>query len=183
MQEEIAQNNARIEELEEQTRNLEEENSNLEETIVKQRKQSELASQEIDNLRTRANVTQTNWLKERDDLISREAFAREEYEQARQAMQDWEVLAMEERSRKKNLEEQVADLEEQLSTFKDSHEKAASDRDVQSQTVDNLQRALREIQDGMITIHEITWIIIDIEQRGRKSYESLSRTLKRNSHN
>jgi chromosome segregation ATPase len=149
IQEEIAQNNTRIEELEEHTRSLEDENANLEETLGKQKKQNELQSQEIDSLRNRANATQTSWVKERDDLISREAFAREEYEQARQAMQDWEVLAMEERAMRKTLEEKVTDLEEQLASFKEAHERAASERDSQSQTVDNLQRALREIQDGM----------------------------------
>jgi chromosome segregation ATPase len=100
----------------------------------------------------RATLTQSNWVKERDELISREAFAREEYEQAKQAMQDWEVLAMEERSMRENLAEKVTDLEEQLSILKEAHERAASERDSQSQTVDNLQRALREIQDGTIPI-------------------------------
>ena len=64
-------------------------------------------------------------------------------------MQDWEVLAIEERSMRENFAERVADLEEQVSTHREAHEKAASERDCQSLTVDGLQRALQEIQDGL----------------------------------
>jgi hypothetical protein len=64
-------------------------------------------------------------------------------------MQDWEVLAMEERSMRENLGEKVSELEEQLSTQKDAYEKAAAERDNQSHTIDGLQRALRDLQDGM----------------------------------
>jgi len=55
---------------------------------------------------------------------------------------------MEERSIRENLGERVTALEEQLATHKEAYEKAASERDSQSSTVDGLQRALREIQDG-----------------------------------
>ena len=64
-------------------------------------------------------------------------------------MQDWEVLAIEERSMRENFAERVADLEDQVSTHREAHEKAASERDCQSLTVDGLQRALQEIQDGL----------------------------------
>lgn len=63
-------------------------------------------------------------------------------------MQEWEVIAMEERSVKENLVDRVADLEEQITTLKEDYEKASADRDSQSQTVEGLQRALRDIQDG-----------------------------------
>ena len=93
-------------------------------------------------------MSQQNWIKERDELVSREAMAREEYESAKQAMQDWEVLAMEERSQRESLSEKVAELEHQLATVREAHDRAASERDSQSQTVDGLQRALRDVQDG-----------------------------------
>lgn len=63
-------------------------------------------------------------------------------------MQDWEVLAMEERSIRESIAERVADLEEQLASQSEACERAASERDSQSLTVDGLQRALQEIQDG-----------------------------------
>jgi hypothetical protein len=89
-------------------------------------------------------------LKERHELIQREAFAREEFETAKQAMQDWEVLAMEERSLRESLSEKVSELEDQLSIQREAYERAAAERDTQSQTVDGLQRALRDIQDGTL---------------------------------
>lgn len=77
-----------------------------------------------------------------------EANAREEFEAARQAMHDWEVLALEERSIRENLGEKVTDLEEQVANYKEAHDKAAMERDNQSVTVDGLQMALQEVQTG-----------------------------------
>ena len=76
--------------------------------------------------------------------------AREEFETARQAMQDWEVLAMEERSIREGLGDRVAELEEQLAGQQQAYERAAMERDDQSSTVDGLQRALQDIQEGML---------------------------------
>ena len=75
-------------------------------------------------------------------------YAKEEFEAAKQAMQDWEVLAMEERTIRESVTARVADLEDQVASHREAHERAASERDGQSLTVDGLQRALREIQDG-----------------------------------
>lgn len=110
--------------------------------------ESERRSKELSTLRNRTTLSQQNWSKEREDLAQREAYAKVEFEAAKQAMQDWEVLAMEERSIRENISERVADLEEQLSTQREAYEKAASERDTQSLAVDGLQRALQEIQDG-----------------------------------
>jgi chromosome segregation ATPase len=63
-------------------------------------------------------------------------------------MGDWEVLAMEERSIREGLADRVAELEDQLSAQRESYERAASERDSQSQAVDGLQRALQEIQEA-----------------------------------
>ena len=75
-------------------------------------------------------------------------YAKEEFEAAKQAMQDWEVLAMEERTIGESIAARVADLEEQVANHREAHERAASERDEQLLTVDGLQRALQEIQDG-----------------------------------
>ena len=110
--------------------------------------ENEQRSKELSGLRNRNTLSQQNWSKEREDLIQREAFAREEFEAAKQAMQDWEILAMEERSQRETLVERVGDLEDQVSSHRETHERAAAERDTQSLTVDGLQRALQEIQDG-----------------------------------
>lgn len=98
-------------------------------------------------MRSRATLSQQNWIKERDELISREAYAREEFDNAKQAMQDWEVLAMNERSLRESLAEKDAELREQLDSLRDEYEKAARDRDTNSQAVEGLQKALQEVQN------------------------------------
>ena len=147
----MAQARIRIEDLEEQKDNLKEESEARSAEVAKLAEDVEQRSKELSSLRNRMNLSQQNWSKERDDLIQREAFAKEEFEAAKQAMQDWEVLAMEERSIRENLTERVSDLEEQVTSYREAYEKAASQRDSQSLTVDGLQRALREIQDGLST--------------------------------
>ncbi|KAH5556707.1 hypothetical protein HBI26_220170 [Parastagonospora nodorum] len=144
---------ARIEEfqgqvadLEEQVRELQDNNNTLKDELAKLRKENETQAEEISELRTRSTLSQSNWIKERDELISREAYAREEFENAKQAMQDWEVLAMNERSLRETLTEKDAELREQLETLREEYEKAARDRDTNGQNVEGLQKALQEVQ-------------------------------------
>lgn len=148
----MEQARSQIEDLEEQNHGLQETNEALAADISRLRKESESQASEIASLRSRANLSQQNWIKERDELIQREAFAREEFENAKQAMQDWEVLAMDERSLRETLGDRVTELEEQLSAQREAYEKAASERDSQSLTVDGLQRALQDIQDGKLVL-------------------------------
>lgn len=148
VQAELEQKQSRIEELEEQNQSISEANASLQADLSKLAAEREQQAREVNDLRSRQGVSQQNWIKERDELISREAYAREEFETAKQAMQDWEVLAMEERALRQNLSDRVAELEEQLSSQQEAYEKAAAERDTLSQTVDGLQRALRDIQDG-----------------------------------
>jgi len=148
----LEQARSQIEDLEEQNRGLQETNETLVADISRLRKESESQASEIANLRSRANLSQQNWIKERDELIQREAFAREEFENAKQEMQDWEVLAMDERSLRETLNDRVTELEEQLSAQREAYEKAASERDSQNLTVDGLQRALQDIQDGKFVL-------------------------------
>ncbi|KIW52726.1 hypothetical protein PV05_08349 [Exophiala xenobiotica] len=151
--EDLAQARTRIEELEEQRTDLQERytarsaeveelsarNANLTSTNAEQ-------SKELSTLRNRLTLSQQNWLKEKEELLESEAYVREEFESAKQAMHDWEVLAMEERTIRRDLTDRNADLEEQVNTLKEAYEKASSERDTQSSTVDGLQKALQEIQ-------------------------------------
>lgn len=63
-------------------------------------------------------------------------------------MQDWEVLAMEERSLRESLGEKVGELEDQVMSHREAYERAVNERDVLNNTVEGLQRALQEIQEG-----------------------------------
>jgi predicted nuclease with TOPRIM domain len=109
-------------------------------------------TKELSILRNRMNLSQQNWLKEREDLLDQEKYLRAEFEEAKQAMHNWEILAMEERSVRENLSDKVADLEEQLAGLKDDYERATSESATQASTVDGLQRALQELQTGMHTV-------------------------------
>ncbi|KAL2803330.1 hypothetical protein BJX63DRAFT_75864 [Aspergillus granulosus] len=141
--EEIAQARSRIEELEEQNSSAKEE---YESKISEVTKENQQMSKELSELRERTNLSQQNWLKEKDELLEQESYLQSEFEQAKEAMHNWEVLAMEERSIRENLGEKVIDLEEQLTSVKDAFEKASAERESQAATVDGLQRALQEIQ-------------------------------------
>lgn len=106
---------------------------------------------EITTLRSRTNLSTSNWSKERDDLNSQLAYAREEFDNAKQAMQDWEVLAMEERSLRENLSDRVSELEEQLHSNRELYDRVVDERDGQNSTIDGLQRALQDIQEARKT--------------------------------
>ncbi|MCJ1431973.1 hypothetical protein MMC27_001329 [Xylographa pallens] len=146
--EDLAQARSRIEDLEEQNRNLQDQDLTRKAELAKLAEDGEEQSKELSGLRNRLNLSQQNWTKEREDLLQRESFAKQEFESARQAMQDWEVLAMEERSIRENLAERASDLEDQVASHREAYERAASERDSQSLTVDGLQRALQEIQEA-----------------------------------
>ncbi|KAL1597449.1 hypothetical protein SLS59_007479 [Nothophoma quercina] len=143
----IEEYEAQVAELQDQNGELQEKTSSLSEELAKLRQEIEAQASEISNLRSRSNLSQQNWVKERDELISREAYAREEFENAKQAMQDWEVLAMNERSLRESLSEKEAELKEQLESLKDDYERAARDRDQNNQAVEGLQKALQEVQN------------------------------------
>jgi chromosome segregation ATPase len=152
-QEDLAQARTRIEELEEQNADLQDRytarSTEVEELTAQARNsttQQAEQSKELSSLRNRLTLSQQNWLKEKEELVESEAYMREEFENAKQAMHDWEVLAMEERTIRKDLTDRVADLEEQLATTKEAYERAADERDTHSSAVDGLQKALQEIQ-------------------------------------
>ncbi len=144
----LAEAKDHIEELGAQNESLKASSQSMQAEILTLRGESEESSKELSSLRNRHNLSQQNWLSEREDLIQQNKHLKEEAEAAKEAMGDWEVLAMEERSIREGLADRVAELEEQLSSLKESYERAASDRDSQSQAVDGLQRALQDIQEA-----------------------------------
>ncbi|EXJ85228.1 hypothetical protein A1O3_05903 [Capronia epimyces CBS 606.96] len=151
--EDLAQARTRIDELEEQKSELQERytarSAEVEELTARNQdlvaKEAE-HSKELSSLRNRLTLAQQNWRKEKEELVDQEAYLREEFESAKQAMHDWEVLAMEERTLRRDLADRAADLEEQVSTLKEAYDKAAGDRDTQASAVEGLQKALWEIQ-------------------------------------
>lgn len=144
---ELEQAREKIEELERSNSLVEEENGKLQERVAQLNSDVESQSNEIQSVRSRTTLSANNWAKERDDLISQEAYIREEYEVAKQAMQDWEILATEERAKRETAQERAQELEEQLSTQREAYERAKTEAETQGGTVDGLQRALRDVQE------------------------------------
>ena len=178
-QEELGQARSRIEELEETNTNLRSESEARADEIRQLGQEGEERSKELSTLRNRLNLSQQNWTKEREDLVQRESFAREEFDSAKQAMQDWEVLAMEERSIRENLGERVAELEEQVGSLRENNQSLESERSTQSMNIDGLQRALKELQESTSCTFISTILLLTTSQPASKSSESWWRALKR----
>ncbi|KAK9854076.1 hypothetical protein MYU51_004799 [Penicillium brevicompactum] len=144
--EELALARSQIEELEDENNTLKGELDSKSNQMLELSGDSAEKEKELVTLRDRTNLSQQNWLKEKEEMLEQESYLQAEFEQAKEAMHNWEVLAMEERSIRENLNEKVGDLEEQLGSLKEAYERAIEDRDTQQSTVDGLQRALQEIQ-------------------------------------
>ena len=143
---------------------MREQNETREAELASLAEQGEHQAKELSGLRNRTTLSQQNFSKEREELLRREAYAKEEFETAKQAMQDWEILAMEERSIRESIAEKVVDLEEQVNSYREAHERAASERDSQSSTVDGLQRALQELQEGKHPCLLCAWNLTNVFQ-------------------
>ncbi|KAM0155924.1 hypothetical protein ACHAPG_005611 [Botrytis cinerea] len=145
--EELAEANEKIEDLESQVESFQSTIQGLEDEVSKSRNELNESSKELSSMRNRNNLSQQNWVHEREDLLQQAKHLKEEADAAKEAMGDWEVLAMEERSIRENLESRVSDMEEQFSAQKEAYETTVAERDSHSQAVDGLQRALQEIQE------------------------------------
>lgn len=119
-------------------------------TIAALKCESQEQAKELASLRSRTNLSQQNWMREREELLEHEEYLKAEFEEAKQAMHNWEILAMEERAVRESLAEKAMDVEEQLAAAREDYGKAISDRDSLGVTVDGLQQALQDIQTGML---------------------------------
>lgn len=140
-----------VDNLEEETRSLNQTIMELQAELEKANEETDRASHEHSTLRNRTTLSHQNWLKERNDLVGAEKIAREDYEAAKQAMQEWEVIATEERAVRESTGDRVVELEEQLANQQAVYDKLLSERDRESNTVNGLQRALQDIQNGTET--------------------------------
>jgi len=145
---ELQEAKEQIEELESQNESLQQRIKGLDGDVKRLEEEARESSKELSSLRNRHNLSQQNWVHEREDLIQQTRQLKEEAEAAKEAMGDWEVLAMEERSMREGATEKMHDLEEQFSSQKEAYEAAVSERDSQSQALERLQRALQEVQEA-----------------------------------
>lgn len=140
--------NARIEELEAENEELQRSSQAGGDETARLRGEIQEQGRELASLRSRSNLSQQNWQKEKDDMAKQIQHLRAELESTSNTMGEWEVIAMEERSMRESLSDKMADLEEQLSNVREAYDRVTSERDTQSQAIDGLQRALQEIQEA-----------------------------------
>ncbi|KAH8168976.1 GRIP-related arf-binding domain-containing protein [Sarocladium implicatum] len=145
---ELEEAKERIEELETQNEELRGSAQSTGGDVEKLREELQDATRELSTLRSRNNLSAQNWGKEKDELARTVQHLKQELESTSNAMGEWEVIAMEERSVKESMQDKVSELEDQVASLRQGYESAASDRDSQNTLVENLQNALREIQDA-----------------------------------
>ncbi|KAH7319673.1 hypothetical protein B0I35DRAFT_478000 [Stachybotrys elegans] len=146
--EELEDAKDRIQELEAQNEELQTAAQNNTGEVSKLKEELHDATRELTTLRSRSNLSTQNWQKEKEELTRTVQHLKEEMDTTIHAMGDWEVIAMEERSVKESLADKVSELEDQISALRQGYESATTERDSQNTLVDNLQNALREIQDA-----------------------------------
>ncbi|KAK5658592.1 hypothetical protein OQA88_1985 [Cercophora sp. LCS_1] len=151
----LKRDKAELEEAKDRIEELENQNEELQRVVregeeERNRLQAEVQEQgrELATLRSRTNLSQQNWLKEKDDMVRQVQHLKAELESTSAAMGEWEVIAMEERAVRESQAEKVADLEEQLTTTAERYEKVTSELEAQSHATDKLQIALQEIQEA-----------------------------------
>lgn len=146
--EELAEAKDRVEELEGQSEGLVKRAEEAEAEAERLREELHESNRELTSLRSRGNLSQQNWLKEKEDMARQLHSYKVELDRTSSAMGEWEVIAMEQKSVRDSLADKVAELEAEAGQLREAHERAASERDAQAQAVDALQRALREIQEA-----------------------------------
>ncbi|KAF3088366.1 hypothetical protein TWF569_011479 [Orbilia oligospora] len=144
--EELQQTKGMVETLEEQNRVILCEKEAVEAVLKQTIAERKILAQEVQDLRQRFSVSQQNWSKEREEADIVQQRLKEELETTRKAGQDWEVLAMEESSVRRALEERASDIEDQYISQKALLEKEISIKAQQAAKLSDLQMALNDIQ-------------------------------------
>lgn len=144
----LEESKERIEELEAENEELRNNAVSSGGDVAKLKEELQDATRELNTLRSRNNLSAQNWNKEKEELLRHVQHLKSEMETTANAMGEWEVIAMEERSIKESLVDKVSELEEQVTLLRQNYESATADRDSQATLIENLQNALREIQDA-----------------------------------
>ncbi|KAI5285835.1 hypothetical protein KEM52_002263, partial [Ascosphaera acerosa] len=144
--EEISQCRQQIEELEARNAALTADTAAQADTIGDLQRATAAREQEIAEIRSRAALAQQNWTQERKELLVAAQDLQTEFEEAKQAMHNWEILATEERAVRENLAEKVLEVEEQLAALRAEYAQVVEERDAHALNAERAQRGLDEIQ-------------------------------------
>ncbi|KAL8397730.1 hypothetical protein RB594_004436 [Gaeumannomyces avenae] len=146
--EELAEAKDRVEELESQSDALARRAEEAEAEAERLREEAQDQGRELASLRSRSNLSQQNWLKEKDDMARQLASYKAELDRTSSAMGEWEVIAMEQKSVRDSLGDKAAELEAECDSLREERDRAAEERDSQAHVIDQLQRALAELQEA-----------------------------------
>ncbi|KAJ9418271.1 hypothetical protein QL093DRAFT_2382300 [Fusarium oxysporum] len=133
---ELEESKERIEELEAENEELRNNAVSSGDDVAKLKEELQDATRELNTLRSRNNLSAQNWSKEKEELVRHVQHLKEEMETTANAMANG------------NLVDKVSELEEQVTILRQNYENATTERESQTTLIENLQNALREIQDA-----------------------------------
>lgn len=172
--EELAEARDRIEDLEAQNESLLQTKADAEAATAAAANEVARLQQELDvienehdrehtEIRNRTQLSQQNWHREKQELMQQLESVKQELVSTRDSMNDWEVVALEERNKYTAMEDKVYDLEEQAQMLREQYQRAAADRDTQADAVDGLQRSLDDLQNARR--HELREMVQESEAK------------------
>ncbi|CAK7275327.1 hypothetical protein SEPCBS57363_006624 [Sporothrix epigloea] len=177
-QEELEEARNHIEDLERQNSELRESSKDAETAataaataaashIARLQKELDDAEQDYEHeqrgLRDQARLAHQTLLREKEDLVRQIKQLRTELESTSNAMSEWEVIALEERSVRNSMAERASDLEEQIDILREQHQRVLAENVTQSDTINSLQRALNDVQEARK--HELREVVQESEAK------------------
>ncbi|CAK7274889.1 hypothetical protein SEPCBS119000_006405 [Sporothrix epigloea] len=134
------------------------------------------------DLQDQARLAHQTLLREKEELLRQTKQLRAELESTSNAMSEWEVIAMEERSVRNTMTEKATDLEEQIDVLREEHQRVLAENVSQSDTINSLQRALNDVQEARK--HELREIVqeseakLEVSEARAKSAEQVAEAAK-----
>ncbi|RKF79437.1 GRIP domain-containing protein [Golovinomyces cichoracearum] len=144
---ELAEARTQIEELELARETQEQRQRELEKRIEISDSAYQEARREISCLTEQYNSSQQELSHHLDDLSTQLIQLRSEADASKEATASWEMLAMEERSRREGLTQRIKDADEQVLSYRQSLESAIRESDHYLETIENLRRSIDVAQD------------------------------------
>lgn len=137
--------------MEQKNKQLTETTTKLQHEALASNEEADKLSRELANLRQSSLSSQGSWHKERETMVMSERKLRDKLRETEKSANDWELIAIEERTIRENSSRRIYELEEQLQSQKEFLQKAVKEQGISAETIKNLQHAINEMQEGMNT--------------------------------
>ncbi|KAK9464636.1 hypothetical protein V1512DRAFT_212807 [Lipomyces arxii] len=154
--EEITRQKTSIEYLEQKCRNLTDTVTSLQQEVITASDESDKLSKELASLRQSSMASQDSWQRERSALLAKEKELQSKLSDAERSLDDWNVIANEEKTMRVTMSERVAELEEQVTSQRVLYDGLMHENTENGNLVRNLQHAISVQQEERKTeLHEI----------------------------